>query len=1030
MMPKFFFVRLVLVTGMLFNIFGNTDFISAASSASVKEISYSGTAYDPGNPAYTDIWVDPVTGNDSTHNGASPAAAFRTLTRAWNSIPMTNPLTHAVRINLQPGTYTVSMMPNYWETRYGTAAAPIMIRGNGAARADVLLQGSINMYEVHYIYFENLSIVLDGDAFHCELCDHLLLRNMLLNGGAQQAQETIKINQSQYVYIENNDISGAWDNAIDFVSVQYGHILNNQIHNAGDWCAYTKGGSAYLLIEANTIYDCGTGGFTAGQGTGFQFMTSPWIQYEAYDIKIVNNVIHDTDGAGLGVNGGYNVLMAYNTMYRVGTRDHVLEMVFGSRSCDGSPGDPGRERCLQYLNQGGWGTTIVSDGNNYIRIPNKNIFVYNNVIYNPPGVQSMWQHFAIYDPYTNPPNSHVATAVTDENLQIRGNVIWNGDLSMPLGIEDNTQACITNTTCNATQLVGENAINLIQPHFVDPAATNFHLTGTWANTVTTYTIPDFPAWDISGVAAGNISNAVPTDFEGTTRAATNPPGAYYLDNSLLVSVLRANPNPTNASSVNFNVTFSNPVTGVDTVAPFNDFAVISALGASITSVTATSTSAYTVTVNTGSGDGTIHLNVLDSGAIEDANHNTLHGTYISGQTYTIDRTSPTVSSIARAQPSPTNAITVDFNVSFNEPVAGVTASDFSLNLTGVTGAYISNVNGSGATRTVTVNTGNSDGTLRLDILSESGITDLVGNQLSGGFTSGEEYTIRYSPPNLLIPVNAATLNSYRPTFDWSDVSAATGYNLQVSKSNTFRTLLWNKNITPSAYTATVNLPANTLLYWRVRSMTGRVYGLWSRQVSTFITPPVVPKLIAPANNALLSGTSPLFIWTNALLPSGLVFDSFQIQVATDIYFTNLVHNNVVVGITNSQDASAVLPLTGAAYYWRVRSVSSSNPGFASPWSLVRKLMLKFSMPVLIAPANLNTSAGNLPTFTWNPVNGAKNYTIEIAKNPAFTGKIARTVSVPSYTPTIPLLSGVTYYWRVKVNGNYVPVYSTVWNFVP
>ena len=27
----------------------------------------------------------------------------------------------------------------------------------------------------------------------------------------------------------------------------------------------------------------------------FEYMTSPWLHYEAYDIKFVNNVIHDTD---------------------------------------------------------------------------------------------------------------------------------------------------------------------------------------------------------------------------------------------------------------------------------------------------------------------------------------------------------------------------------------------------------------------------------------------------------------------------------------------------------------------------------------------------------------------------------------------------------------------------------------------------------------------------------------------------------------------------------------------------------------
>lgn len=519
--------RLFVIGFVLYALFGSAPEILAEQSPTGAEAprALSAALYNIGNPSFRDVWVDALNGNDA-NSGATPATAFRTLTRAWDTVPLTHPLTLGVRINLQPGVYTAAMIPNYWEARYGTFAAPIMIRGNGSARSQVVLQNTVNMYDVHYVYFENLSIVLGGDTFHCEKCNHLLLRNITFNGGArQQAQETIKINQSRYVYIENNDISGAWDNAIDFVAVQYGHIVKNRIHNAGDWCAYAKGGSAYLRVDSNVFYDCGTGGFTAGQGTGFQFMTLPWIQYEAYDIKVINNVIHDVDGAGLGVNGGYNILMAYNTLYRVGSRDHVFESVFGSRSCDGFPGDPGRARCQQYLNQGGWGTTVVDDGDNHIRIPNKNVFVYNNVIYNPAGFQSLWQHFAIYDPYANPPDSHIPRAVTDANLQIEGNVIWNGSASMPLGIEG-TQACKnTNPTCNEAQLRADNRINTVQPQFLSPLAENFHPAGAWKASAPPATIPNF-AWNLTGVPAGNNSNSVAADFENVSRSAGNAVGAY------------------------------------------------------------------------------------------------------------------------------------------------------------------------------------------------------------------------------------------------------------------------------------------------------------------------------------------------------------------------------------------------------------------------------------------------------------------------------------------------------------------------
>lgn len=140
----------------------------------------------------------------------------------------------------------------------------------------------------------------------------------------------------------------------------------------------------------NRFFDAGTGGFTAGQGTGFDFMTAPWLQYEAYGITFTHNVIHDTQGAGIGVNGGTDILMADNTMYRVGSRSHVIEVVFGSRSCDGDAA-----RCLTYLAQGGWGPNVPGRDE---PIPNRNVVIRDNIVLNPDGFESRWQHFAVATP--------------------------------------------------------------------------------------------------------------------------------------------------------------------------------------------------------------------------------------------------------------------------------------------------------------------------------------------------------------------------------------------------------------------------------------------------------------------------------------------------------------------------------------------------------------------------------------------------------------------------------------------------------
>lgn len=114
-----------------------------------------------------------------------------------------------------------------------------------------------------------------------------------------------------------------------------------------------------------------------------------------------------------------------------------------------------------------------------------------------------------------------------------------------------------------------------------------------------------------------------------------------------------------------------------------------------------------------------------------------------------DDVEPTVSSINLAAGTPSNAASVDFTVSFNESVTGVGTDDFALTTTGSfsTAPTITSVSAdSGSTRTVTVNTGAGDGTIRLDLADDDSIVDLAGNVLGGAgdnadFTTGQTYTI-------------------------------------------------------------------------------------------------------------------------------------------------------------------------------------------------------------------------------------------------------------------------------------------------
>ena len=61
-----------------------------------------------------------------------------------------------------------------------------------------------------------------------------------------------------------------------------------------------------------------------------------------------------------------------------------------------------------------------------------------------------------------------------------------------------------------------------------------------------------------------------------------------------------------------------------------------------------------------------------------------------------DTTPPTISSINRVGATPTNAVSVDYTVTFSENVTGVDTSDFALTATGTAAGTIASVTGSGS----------------------------------------------------------------------------------------------------------------------------------------------------------------------------------------------------------------------------------------------------------------------------------------------------------------------------------------------
>lgn len=483
-----------------------------------------------------DLYVDPGRGADFLPNGipnpgTDIATPLQTIGAAWRLLP--RELHQPYRINLLPGTYDQAtqggndpiQLNDRDNPHYGNYTSPIIIQPFDPAGdpTRVQLNVGLDISDASYLYLLNLRIQVasedrNDDALHVAFSDTVLISGCRISGGGHVNPQTLsrdtparrnalKLNQCRYVYVEDCELSGATDCGLDGLAIHHGHVIDNEFHDCGDWGFWFKGGSADLRIERNHIHHCTTGGFTAGQGSGFQWMRSPWLYYEAYAIRFINNVIHDVGGAGIGVQGGYNILLAYNTICRVGNSGQLVVVGYGTRSCDDDPDLYARQTCRDNAMRGGWGPNTTMQYPEVIGVPNRHVFIYFNLIYNPPGYTS-GQHFSVAPDTTNPGGSGLPLSVkADDDLRIYGNLIWNEGAASTFG--EGPHGCVSpDRPCINTDT--DNVINVSRPELVDADGGDMHT-------------------DFHPLAGGNLSSdmGIPRLADLRARAPVTDLGTIY-----------------------------------------------------------------------------------------------------------------------------------------------------------------------------------------------------------------------------------------------------------------------------------------------------------------------------------------------------------------------------------------------------------------------------------------------------------------------------------------------------------------------
>jgi len=189
------------------------------------------------------------------------------------------------------------------------------------------------------------------------------------------------------------------------------------------------------------------------------------------------------------------------------------------------------------------------------------------------------------------------------------------------------------------------------------------------------------------------------------------------------------------------------------------------------------------------------------------------------------------------------------------------------------------------------------------------------------------------------------------------------------------------------------------------------------------TLPAAPTLVTPANAAIGTGTVSYFNW-NAAAGGGV---TYQIQIATDSLFTNLVFNDSLV--TAASRRAGPLAAT-TKHYWRVRGRNSVGVG---GWSTVQSFTTSIALPqipVLIAPANASSNQTTEMVFSWTS-SGATKFRFQLSEDTTFNSSIITDdTSLVSPTKQYGFLSTTTeYFWRVRAsNAGGTTDWSPIWTF--